>query len=134
MSISVTAVVGEIKMKNPVTARCSYEVIFKCRQSTCILPLKSTADGTLFHTPSSLYVLSRTDRQLILEGLMVPDPVSPSCPYEEIFKCRQITCIPPLKPTAHGTLFHTPSSLYVLSTTDGQLISGKAYGSAPGKC
>ncbi|GIY66424.1 hypothetical protein CDAR_425981, partial [Caerostris darwini] len=49
-----------------------FEKIFKCRQSTYILPLKLAADRTLFHTPFSLYVLSRTDGQLISEGLMAP--------------------------------------------------------------
>ncbi|GIY93739.1 hypothetical protein CEXT_562681 [Caerostris extrusa] len=35
-----------ILVADPFTVSCSYEVIFKCRQSTCILPLKPTADGT----------------------------------------------------------------------------------------
>ncbi|GIX95630.1 hypothetical protein CDAR_102911 [Caerostris darwini] len=115
-------------------------------------------DRTLFHTPTSLHVMSRTDRQLILEGLMDLSSWVKESPfeedtikeghgsgiqddgvqflqavsYEEIFKCKQSTCILPLKPSADRTLFHTPSSLYVLSRTDRQLISEGLM--APDKC
>ncbi|GIY07989.1 hypothetical protein CDAR_574681 [Caerostris darwini] len=117
---------------DPVTSRCPYEEIFKCRQNTCIVPLKLAADRTLFDTSSSPYGLSRTDRQLISKELMDLGSssyfkLSPMKRYLNAGRARAFYFLNPDR-----TLFHTPSSLHVLSRADRQLILEGL--SAPGKC